>query len=120
MCWRDASVYRIRLNQNLEIDDIYIFQWDQPEAEGFQLIFGSRTLIFESLTGLSFELISFESPTASGRRGPPLNVGIFHIRVIRSIPAWKRVAYLLDYSVDINLDSYAYQFFPSSRSQPAA
>jgi len=31
-----------------------------------------------------------------------------HIRLIRSIPAYKRAAYLLDCDVEININSYAY------------
>lgn len=58
MGWHDATVYGIRLNQNLEIDLDYIFQWNQPEAEGFYFTFwvAPCTLVLESPKELSFEL----------------------------------------------------------------
>lgn len=58
MGWHDATIYGVRLNQNLEIDLDYIFQWNQPEVKGFQFTFwvGPCTLVFESPTELSFEL----------------------------------------------------------------
>jgi hypothetical protein len=58
MGWHDSTVYGVRLNRNLEIDLDYIFQWNQPEVEGFNFTFwvAPCTLVFESPTGLSFEL----------------------------------------------------------------
>lgn len=58
MGWHDATVYGLRLNKDLEIDLDYIFQWNQPEVEGFHFTFlvGPCTLVFESPTELSFEL----------------------------------------------------------------
>ena len=40
MGWHDATVYGISLSKNLEIDLDYIFQWNQPEVEGFHLLSG--------------------------------------------------------------------------------
>ena len=58
MGWHDATVYGMRLNTNLEIDLDYIFQWNQPEVEGFHFTFwvAPCTLVFESPKELSFEL----------------------------------------------------------------
>lgn len=58
MGWHDATVYGIRLNQNLELDIDYIFQWNQPDIEGFHFTFwvAPATLVFESPKDLSFEL----------------------------------------------------------------
>jgi hypothetical protein len=58
MGWHDATVDGVRLNQNLEIDLDYIFQWNQPEIEGFRFTFwvAPCTLVFENPTELSFEL----------------------------------------------------------------
>lgn len=58
MGWHDATVYGVRLNQNLELDLDYIFQWNQPEVEGFHFTFwvAPSTLIFENPEALSFEL----------------------------------------------------------------
>jgi hypothetical protein len=58
MGWHDATIYGIRLNQNLEMDLDYIFQWNQPEVEGFHFTFwiAPCTLAFESPKELSFEL----------------------------------------------------------------
>jgi hypothetical protein len=58
MGWHDATVYGVRLNQNLELDLDYIFQWNQPEVEGFYFTFwiAPSTLVFENPEALSFEL----------------------------------------------------------------
>jgi hypothetical protein len=58
MGWHDATVYGVRLTSNLEIDLDYIFQWNQPEVEGFHFTFwvAPCTLVFESPTSLTFEL----------------------------------------------------------------
>jgi hypothetical protein len=58
MGWHDATVYGVRLNSNLEIDLDYIFQWNQPQVEGFHFTFwvAPCTLVFESPKELSFEL----------------------------------------------------------------
>jgi hypothetical protein len=58
MGWHDATIYGIRLNQNLEIDFDYIFQWNQPEVEGFHFTFwvAPCTLVFDNPKELSFEL----------------------------------------------------------------
>jgi hypothetical protein len=58
MGWHDATVYGVRLNQNLEVDLDYILQWNQPEIEGFHFTFwvAPCTLVFENPTSLTFEL----------------------------------------------------------------
>jgi len=58
MGWHDATVYGLRLNQNLELDIDYVFQWNQPDIEGFHFTFwvAPSTLVFERPTDLSFEL----------------------------------------------------------------
>jgi hypothetical protein len=58
MGWHDSTVYGVRLNSNLEIDLDYIFQWNQPQVEGFLFTFwvAPCTLVFESPKELSFEL----------------------------------------------------------------
>lgn len=58
MGWHDATVYGVRLNQNLELDLDYIFQWNQPEVEGFHFTFwvAPSTLVFGNPVALSFEL----------------------------------------------------------------
>lgn len=58
MGWHDATVYGVRLNQKLEIDLDYIFQWNQPEVKGVHFTFwvAPCTLVSESPNELSFEL----------------------------------------------------------------
>jgi hypothetical protein len=58
MGWHDATVYGLRLNQNLELDIDYILQWNQPDTEGLHFTFwvAPATLVFEKPTGISFEL----------------------------------------------------------------
>ena len=58
MGWHDATVYGFRLNENLELDIDYIFQWNQPDIKGFQFTFwvAPCTLVFEKPADLSFEL----------------------------------------------------------------
>ncbi len=58
MGWHDATVYGLRLTENLELDLDYILQWNQPDIEGFQFTFwvAPATLVFEKTTDLSFEL----------------------------------------------------------------
>ena len=58
MGWHDATVYGFRLNKNFEIDLDYIFQWNQPEVDGFHFTFwvAPCTLVFQSPKELSFEL----------------------------------------------------------------
>ncbi len=58
MGWHDATIYGLRLNENLELDIDYIFQWNQPDIEGFHFTFwvAPATLVFERPTELSFEL----------------------------------------------------------------
>ncbi len=58
MGWHDTTVYGLRLNQNLELDIDYVFQWNQPDIEGFHFTFwiAPSTLVFEKPTDLSFEL----------------------------------------------------------------
>lgn len=58
MGWHDATVYGLRLNQNLELDLDYILQWNKPDIEGFQFTFwvAPVTLVFERPTDISFEL----------------------------------------------------------------
>jgi hypothetical protein len=58
MGWHDATIYGLRLGQNLELDIDYILQWNQPEIEGFSYTFwiAPATLIFEKPTNVSFEL----------------------------------------------------------------
>ncbi|MFN7839483.1 MAG: hypothetical protein ACK5QG_16075 [Bacteroidota bacterium] len=58
MGWHDATIYGLRLSENLELDIDYIFQWNQPDIEGFQFTFwvAPATLVFERPTDLTFEL----------------------------------------------------------------
>ncbi|HMJ69737.1 MAG TPA: hypothetical protein VK508_12625 [Cyclobacteriaceae bacterium] len=58
MGWHDATVYGMKLDGDLVLDLDYIFQWNQPEVEGFYFTFwvAPCTLIFHSATDLSFEL----------------------------------------------------------------
>lgn len=58
MGWHDATIYGLRLTENLELDIDYIFQWNQPDIEGFYFTFwvAPATLIFERPTNLTFEL----------------------------------------------------------------
>jgi hypothetical protein len=58
MGWHDATIYGLRLSESLELDIDYIFQWNQPDIEGFQFTFwvAPATLVFERPTDLSFEL----------------------------------------------------------------
>lgn len=58
MGWHDATVYGIRLGENLELDIDYIFKWNEPEIEGFHFTFwvAPSTLIFKKPTDLFFEL----------------------------------------------------------------
>src|SRR5690606_21680430 len=58
MGWHDATIYGLRLSENLELDLDYIFQWNQADIEGFQFTFwvAPATLVFEKPTDLSFEL----------------------------------------------------------------
>lgn len=58
MGWHDATVYGLKLDGDLVLDLDYIFQWNQPEVEGFYFTFwvAPCTLIFQSPTDLSFEL----------------------------------------------------------------
>src|SRR5688500_6012439 len=57
MRWHDATLYGVRLGQNLELDIDYILQWNQPEIEGFCFTFwiAPATLIFDRPKDLSFE-----------------------------------------------------------------
>jgi hypothetical protein len=58
MGWHDATIYGLRLTENLELDIDYILQWNQPDIQGFQFTFwvAPATLIFERVTDLRFEL----------------------------------------------------------------
>jgi hypothetical protein len=58
MGWHDATVYGLRLTQNLELDIDYILQWNKPDIEGFQFTFwvAPATLVFDNPIDLSFEL----------------------------------------------------------------
>lgn len=59
MGWHDATIYGMKLNGDLSFDVDYIFQWNQPEVEGFQFTFyiAPCTLTFKDVQELSFELI---------------------------------------------------------------
>jgi hypothetical protein len=58
MGWHDATIYGLRLSENLELDIDYIFQWNQPDIEGFQFTFwvAPATLVFERPTDMTFDL----------------------------------------------------------------
>ena len=58
MGWHDATVYGLRLTENLELDLDYILQWNQPDIEGFHFTswVAPATLVFEKPTDLTFEL----------------------------------------------------------------
>jgi hypothetical protein len=58
MGWHDATIYGLRLTENLELDIDYILQWNQPDIEGFQFTFwvAPATLVFEKPIDLTFEL----------------------------------------------------------------
>ncbi|MFD1000280.1 hypothetical protein ACFQ21_13235 [Ohtaekwangia kribbensis] len=58
MGWHDATIYGLRLTENLELDIDYILQWNQPDIEGFQFTFwvAPATLVFERPTDLTIEL----------------------------------------------------------------
>jgi hypothetical protein len=58
MGWHDATIYGVRLGQDLELDIDYILQWNQPEIDGFCFTFwiSPATLIFHRPKDLSFEL----------------------------------------------------------------
>jgi hypothetical protein len=58
MGWHDATIYGMRLQQNLEFDIDYIFQWNKPEVEGLPFTFfvAPCTLIFNKPTNLTFDL----------------------------------------------------------------
>lgn len=58
MGWHDATIYGLRLTENLELDIDYILQRNQPDIEGFQFTFwvAPATLVFDKPTDLKFEL----------------------------------------------------------------
>ena len=58
MGWHDATIYGIRLDQNLNLDIDYIFKWNQPEVEGFQFTFyvAPCTLVFKDIQEMKFEI----------------------------------------------------------------
>jgi hypothetical protein len=60
MGWHDAPIWGLRLNVNLEFDIDYILKWNDPDIEGMPFTFwiAPSTLVFETPTQLSFELLS--------------------------------------------------------------
>src|SRR5688572_21274327 len=58
MGWHDATIYGLRLTDNLELDIDYIFQWNKSDVESFYFTFwvAPATLIFEKPRDLTFEL----------------------------------------------------------------
>jgi hypothetical protein len=58
MGWHDANISGLKFDRNLVLDIDYIFQWNQPEVEGFSFTFwvAPCSLVFDSPTELSFEL----------------------------------------------------------------
>lgn len=58
MGWHDATVYSMRLDNNLSLDIDYIFKWNEPEAEGFQFTFfvAPCTLVFNEVKDFSFDI----------------------------------------------------------------
>jgi hypothetical protein len=58
MGWHDATVYGLRLNNDLELDIDYILQWNQPDVEGFTFTFwvAPATLVFKNIKNLKLEV----------------------------------------------------------------
>jgi hypothetical protein len=57
MGWHDATIYKIRLAKDLELDIDYILQWNQPEIENTPFTFwvAPATLVFKNVMNLEFE-----------------------------------------------------------------
>jgi hypothetical protein len=58
MGWHDATVYGLRLNNDLELDIDYILQWNEPDLEGFKFTFwvAPATLVFKNIKNLRLEV----------------------------------------------------------------
>lgn len=64
MGWHDCNIYKIRLNDDLELDIDYILQWNKPDLEGLPFTFwvAPATLVFKSVQNLTFDFdIGFEN-----------------------------------------------------------
>jgi hypothetical protein len=57
MGWHDNHIYKIRLNEDLEMDLDYIFKWNLPDIEGLPFTFwvAPATLVFKNIKDLKFE-----------------------------------------------------------------
>jgi hypothetical protein len=58
MGWHHATVYGLRLNNDLELDIDYIFRWNKPDLEGFPFTFwvAPATLVFKNIKNLKLDL----------------------------------------------------------------
>lgn len=58
MGWHDATVYGLRLDDDLALDIDYILQWNEPDPEGFIYTFwiAPATLVFLNIKSLRFEV----------------------------------------------------------------
>ncbi|MXV14322.1 hypothetical protein [Hufsiella ginkgonis] len=65
MGWHDATIYKIRVAEDLELDIDYIFKWNQPEVEGMPFTFwvAPATLVFKNIRHLKFEVDILEGYT---------------------------------------------------------
>ncbi len=63
MGWHDCMIYKIRLDEDLELDIDYIFKWNLPDLEGLPFTFwiAPATLVFKRPKQVTLDLdIAFE------------------------------------------------------------